>query len=150
MIRPRQRATTALRVLLAMAFVWLTASYLMGAAFVIPALLRGAEPAANAYFNWLIGFPMVGGVFGAPFLILAGIAWFTLHRAGRATAWLAAVSGASVGAALAIVLFAFFHAPIAPMATALISAPLIGWLAWRIAYGGSRPETPAQAAEAFG
>ncbi|NBB14926.1 hypothetical protein GVN21_06055 [Caulobacter sp. SLTY] len=148
MTRSRQR-TTALRVLLAIAFVWLTASYVMGAAFVVPVLMGGAEPGPNNVIFWLFSFPMVGGIVGAPFLILAGMAWFLLHRAGRATAWLATISGGGVGMALAVVLFAFFGAPIPPMITALISAPLIGWLAWRIAYGGAQPETPAVAAEAF-
>lgn len=148
MTRPRQR-TTALRVLLAIAFVWLTASYVMGAAFFIPVLADGAEPGPNSVLYWLVSFPMIGGVMGAPFLILGGIVWFLLHRAGRATAWLATASGAGVGATVALVLFAFFRSPIAPIVTALVSAPLIGWLAWRIAYGGPQPETPALAAEAF-
>jgi hypothetical protein len=148
MTRPRQR-TTALRVLLAIAFVWLTASYLMGAAYLVPVMTDGAGVGSSALLRWLVYFPLIGGVFGAPFLILAGIAWFLLHRAGRATAWLATVSGAGVGGAVAIVLFAFFRSPIAPLVTALVSAPLIGWLAWRIAYGGPQPAPPALAAEAF-
>ena len=148
MSRPRQR-TTALRVLLAIVFAWLTASYLMGAAFLVPVLADGAPLAPDAVFRWLVSFPLVGGVFGAPFLILAGIAWFALHRSGRATAWMATASGAGVGAAVAIILFAFFNAPIPAMLTALVSGPVLGWLAWRIAYGGPQPNTLVQAAEAF-
>ncbi|HYE44931.1 MAG TPA: hypothetical protein VEA44_04065 [Caulobacter sp.] len=148
--RPFPRRTTATRVLLAAGSVWLTASYLMGGSMLLPVLADGATVTPGALFGWLVSFPIIGALFGAPFLILAAVGWVLLHRAGRASGWLATACGAGVGAAVAVTLVAFFRAPPIPIGTALASAPLLGWLAWRIAYGGPQPQRGEWAAEAFG
>ncbi len=85
--------------------------------------------------------PLVGLVLGAPFLAVAAVAWWGLHRAGRHSIVSAVLVGLGVGAALAAVNYwvnAFGERSPITMAVTLLVGMLTGYAVWRIAYGDQK------------